>query len=182
MAVAAVVVSEPLVADLFALPMLDLDRAALSSLIQSVVTPAVAVASEVPLLVVSVATVASKSPVKLPEELVASTTLASNSVALVAQLVVAVSAVAKVPPLALKPPEELVASTTKVANVDKLVSNVEAALVAFVPLALAQSTLDRASLAVVDSAASAPPATDTTRDGEYNMTKCSRTFFWKESI
>ena len=152
-AVAAVVVSGPLVADLSASLMLELDRVASLSLTQSVVMPAVVVVSELLMVVESAAAVLPLSVAKPPEELVVSTTLAVNSVALVAFLVVAAFPMLAVPLSALKPPEELVALPTLVAFVDKLASNVVDASVAFAPPVLAQSTLDRASPAVAQSVA-----------------------------
>ena len=150
-AVAVVVVLGPLAADLFASLMLELDRAASLLLTQSVVMPAVVVVSELLLLVESAAAVPSLSVAKPPEELVALTTLALNSVAPVVLLVVAASAVAAVPSSALKPPEEPVALTTLVAFVDKLASNVVAASVEFAPQVLAQSALDKALPAAAQS-------------------------------
>jgi len=152
-AAVVVVVSGPLVADLFASLMLVLDKVASLSLTQSVVMPAVVVVSEPLLLVESAAVVLPLSVAKQLEELVVSTTLAVNSVALVAFLVVAAFPMLAVPVSALKPPEELVALLTLVASVDKLASNVEDASVAFAPLVLAQSTPDRASLAAAQSVA-----------------------------
>ena len=200
--VAVVAVSGLPVAEPFATVMLELDAASLS-LTQAVVMPAAEVDST--LLVESAVAVANLLVAKPPGELVALTTLAVQSVVLVDLLAVVSAVLAFVKPevasSAAKPPGELVAFSTAVAPVDRLVSNVAAALVAFVPLAVVQSTLEAATLVAVHSVASlatsasedtdmditvtatdtvtAPPATDTTRDGEYKMTKCPRTFFWK---
>merc|ERR1712051_84637 len=76
------------------------------------------------------------------------------AVVVVSELLMVEESAAAVLPLSVaKPPEELVASTTLVAFADKLASNVVDASVAFAPLVLAQSTLDRASPAVVQSVA-----------------------------
>ena len=179
-AVAVVVVSGLLAADLFASVVLVLDKVDSLSLTQSVLTPVAVVASVLLLLVEFAAVVHSLSVAKQPEELVVSTMLALHSVVLVALVVVAASAVAVVLHSAPRPPEELVVLTTPVAYVALLASNVEANLVAFAPLVLAESTLDRASPAAAQSVAEVATSalavkeevlanltdTDTTRDGE----------------
>ena len=180
MAVAVVVVSGLLEADLFASVVLVLDKVDSLSLTQSVLTPVVVVASVLLLLVEFAKVVPSLSVAKQPEELVVSAMLALHSVVLVALVVVAASAVAVVLLSAPRPPEELVVLTTPVAYVALLASNVEANLVAFAPLVQAESTLDRASLAAAQSVAEVATSalavkaevlanltdTDTTRDGE----------------
>ena len=179
-AVAVVVVSGLLAADLFASVVLVLDKVDSLSLTQSVLTPVVVVASVLLLLVEFAKVVPSLSVAKQPEELVVSAMLALHSVVLVALVVVAASAVAVVLLSAPRPPEELVVLTTPVAYVALLASNVEANLVAFAPLVQAESTLDRASLAAAQSVAEVATSalavkaevlanltdTDTTRDGE----------------
>ena len=179
-AVAVVVVSGLLAADLFASVVLVLDKVDSLSLTQSVLTPVVVVASVLLLLVEFAAVVHSLSVAKQPEELVVSTMLALHSVVLVALVVVAASAVAVVLLSVPRPPEELVVLTTPVAYVALLASNVEANLVAFAPLVLAESALDRASPAAAQSVAEVATSalavkeevlanltdTDTTRDGE----------------
>ena len=179
-AVAVVVVSGLLAADLFASVVLVLDKVDSLSLTQSVLTPVVVVASVLLLLVEFAKVVLSLSVAKQPEELVVSAMLALHSVVLVALVVVAASAVAVVLHSAPRPPEELVVLTTPVAYVALLASNVEANLVAFAPLVQAESTLDRASLAAAQSVAEVATSalavkaevlanltdTDTTRDGE----------------
>ena len=179
-AVAVVVVSGLLAADLLASVVLVLDKVDSLSLTQSVLTPVVVVASVLLLLVEFAKVVPSLSVAKQPEELVVSAMLALHSVVLVALVVVAASAVAVVLLSAPRPPEELVVLTTPVAYVALLASNVEANLVAFAPLVQAESTLDRASLAAAQSVAEVATSalavkeevlanltdTDTTRDGE----------------
>ena len=125
MAVVVVVVSGLSVAGLFATVILELDKASLS-LMEAVVSLAAPVNSELLLPVESVAPVDSSSVAKLPGELVVLITLANNSAARVALLVVAalvvpplvalVSAVSSMLPPELQPVLELAFVAPEVAS------------------------------------------------------------------